>query len=121
MDGFEIFDFSVALPYMTATENGITFSKGVTQQLDFPQFAQLLINEEERLLLVRPCAAGAPGARRFYKQGARVASVRWNPARLTAALEKMMGADFAQAGRRINGEACQDGVLFDLNKSKTLN
>lgn len=106
MDGFKIFDFSVDLPYMTATENGITFSKGVTQQLGFPAFAQLLINEDERLLLIRPSDAGAPGAHRFYKQGARVASVRWNPGRLIAVLEQMMDADFAQAGRRINGELC---------------
>ena len=120
-DGFKVFDFSISQPYFTVTENGIVFSKGVAQHLGFPRFAQLLINESEKRIMLRPCSAGEHGAHQFFKAGKTVQSVRWNPGRLIATVSGLMGADVKKAGFRVEGEAQrQNCVVFDLNKAKEL-
>lgn len=120
-DGFKVFDFSISRPYVTITEYGITFSKGVAQRLGFPQYVQLLVNDSDRRIMLRPCSAGEHGAHQFYKAGKTVQNVRWNAGRLIATVSGLMGADVKKAGFRVEGEAQrQNCVVFDLSKAKEL-
>ena len=120
---FKTFNFKEGVPYMSITCSGITFNKAVIMKLGYPSFVQLLINEEDKQLLLKPCKEDDQNSVSFYKEKmSKVISVRWNVKDLIQSLERLMNIDLKMMGYRINGELLKnpDMMLFDLNSSMPL-
>ena len=44
LEGFKPFNFSEGVPYVSITNNGMTFNKSVVMKLDYPEQVVLLID-----------------------------------------------------------------------------
>lgn len=124
LDGFTIFDFEEGSPYMSVTKNGATFNKGVVMKLGYPQYVQLLINESEHKIAIRPCDKSTPKSASFYKSNSnsKVISVRWNGKDLLNTISSINGWNLEKEAYRINGVLIkhENAMIFDLNEASLL-
>lgn len=123
LDGFKPFNFNEGVPYVSITNNGMTFNKSVVMKLDYPAHVVLLIDEESKQVAVKKCDEKNPHAAAFFKQKkSNVISVRWNARDLLNTIEGMMGWDLSNAGYRVDGLLIgeEDAMLFDLTKAAEL-
>lgn len=123
LDGFELFDFSEGVPYVSVTQNGVTFNRSVVIKLGMPDHVQLLINSASMQIAIRVCDASAKNAVAFYKPKASgIMSVRWNGRDLLNRLEDIAHWDLKQQGYRIDGTHLRDQniMLFDLSKATAI-
>lgn len=123
LEGFSAFDFSEGVPYVSFTQNGITFNKSVTLKLGEPEYARFLINADTKQVAVQACEAGEKNATVFYRPKASGAlSVRWNARDLLNTLERIMGWNFKEVSYRADGILLENerAIVFDLSKASTL-
>lgn len=123
LEGFSAFDFSEGVPYVSFTQNGVTFNKAVTLKLGEPEYARFLINAEAKQVAVQACEADEKNATVFYRPKASGAlSVRWNARDLLNTLERMMGWNFKEVSYRADGVLLRDerAIVFDLSRATTL-
>lgn len=123
LEGFSAFDFSEGVPYVSFTQNGVTFNKAVTLKLGEPEYARFLINAEAKQVAVQACEADEKNATVFYRPKASGAlSVRWNARDLLNTLERMMGWNFKEISYRADGVLLKDerAIVFDLSRATTL-
>lgn len=123
LDNFTVFDFSEGVPYMSVTQNGMTFNKAVTLKLGYPEYARLLINADEKLIAVQACDEQDKNATIFYRpKNSGALSVRWNARDLLNTLERIMGWNLREEGYRTDGIMLRDehAILFDLSKATRL-
>ena len=117
LEGFKPFNFSEGVPYVSITNNGMTFNKSVVMKLDYPEQVVLLI-------AIQVCSPDTPNAASFYKEKKNnVISVRWNGRDLLNTIQAMMGWDLSKGGFRIEGTLLKadHAMLFDLNAAAELN
>lgn len=120
LDGFVAFNFNEGVPYVSITNNGVTFNKAVVMKLNYPAFVQLLINDNSRQIALLPCHENAFNAVSFYKpKNNNVISVRWNAKDLLNTLKDLMGWDLTQEAYKVDGAFVKDEnvMLFDLNQA----
>lgn len=123
LEGFTAFDFSEGVPYISFTQNGITFNKSVTLKLGEPEHAKFLINENAKQVAIQACDASDRNATVFYRPKASGAlSVRWNARDLLNAIERIMGWNLKEASYRANGIFLKEerAIVFDLSKATAL-
>ena len=53
LEGFKPFNFSEGVPYVSITNNGMTFNKSVVMKLDYPEQVVLLIDNETRRIALQ--------------------------------------------------------------------
>ena len=101
LENFKPFNFNEGVPYVSITNNGITFNKSVVIKLDYPEFVVLLIDENSKR---------------------NVISVRWNGRDLLNTIQSMMGWELGKSGFRIDGVLLKEehAMLFDLTTASTL-
>ena len=124
LEGFKPFNFSEGVPYVSITNNGMTFNKSVVMKLDYPEQVVLLIDNETRRIAIQVCTPDTPNAASFYKEKKNnVISVRWNGRDLLNTIQAMMGWDLSKGGFRIEGTLLKadHAMLFDLNAATELN
>lgn len=122
-DGFKPFNFNAGVPYVSVTSNGATFNKAVTIKLNYPAYTQLLINEEEKLIIVKACEEHDLNATQFYRSKDNgILSVRWNNRDMLNAFQNMMGWDLSHESFRIEGTLISgdDAMLFDFKRATLL-
>ena len=123
LDGFKAFDFSEGVPYVSVTQNGITFNKSVTLKLGEPEYAKFLINPETKQVAIQACNEGDTNATVFYRPKASgTLSVRWNARDLLNTLERIMGWNLKENGYRADGVLLQEerAIVFDFSKASVL-
>lgn len=123
LEGFSAFDFSEGVPYVSFTQNGVTFNKSVTLKLGEPEYARFLINTDTKQVAVQACEADEKNATIFYRPKASGAlSVRWNTRDLLITIERLMGWNFREVSYRVDGLLLQDerAIVFDLSKATPL-
>ena len=99
MEGFKPFTFGNTGPAVSITKNGVTFNKVAVEKLGKSPYAQLLINEETKMLAVKKTSANDPLAVPFcaaIKKGAP--SVRWNSKELLKVICNMTGWNLNASG-----------------------
>lgn len=114
---FKYFDFSEGVPYVSVTNNGLTFNKSVIMKMNYPPYVQLLINEEDKQLALKVCQEGDEKAAPFYKEKANgVLSVRWNSRDLIQTVSRLCGWDLKNKSYRIPGIMIPDAsvMLFEM-------
>ena len=52
---FKTFDFSEGVPFVSVTNNGLTFNKSVIMKMNYPLYVRLLINEEDKQIALQAC------------------------------------------------------------------
>lgn len=123
LDGFKIFNFSEGVPYVSVTNNGVTFNKAVVMKMDYPKHVILLIDDESRRIALKTCTEDTPNAVAFYKpKKTNVISVRWNGKDLLNTIKTMMKWDLDKDSYRTEGELIPDeqAIIFDLNNASVL-
>ena len=119
MDGFKPFDFSIGVPKLSVTRNGVTFDRNTTIALDHAKYIKICVNEEKKSIFVCPGENGEVGSMKYYHEGKRVKSVR-------TASKAFLSCAISLSGRKLNdgfrvfGEKVDGGVLFDFNSSDPL-
>ena len=123
LDSFKSFNFNEGVPYVSITNNGVTFNKSVVMKLDYPEYAVLLIDEKSKRIAIQSCAADTPNAVQFYKEKkSNVISVRWNGRDLLNTLQGLMGWKLSEIAYRVDGVLLKEdhAMLFDLTKATEL-
>lgn len=116
-EGFKPFNFEEGIPYVSVTKNGVTFNKAVIMKLDYPEYIQLLINENTKQIVVLPCTKDTLNATPFYKEKKNnVLSVRFNGRDFLSTLASMMEWNLDLEAFRIEGSLIKDrkAMLFDF-------
>lgn len=116
-DSFKSFNFNEGVPYVSITNNGMTFNKSVVMKLGYPSHVLLLINEDSKQIAVKKCSELDHNSAPFFKpKKSNAISVRWNGRDLLNTIEGMMGWDLAKAGYKVDGTLIreEDAMLFDL-------
>ena len=123
LSNFKTFDFSEGVPYISITNNGITFNKSVILKMKYPAYVKLLINEDEKQIAVQTCEEDDDKSVQFYKEKANgVLSVRWNAKDLINTIARLCDWDLRQTSYRVNGVLIPELnlMLFDLNEAVTM-
>ena len=123
LSNFSVFDFKEGVPYVSITNNGLTFNKSVIMKMNYPEYVILLINSESKQIAVQACNESDEKAVQFYKEKANgVMSVRWNAKDLINTIARMCAWDLSQMSYRVNGVLIpeQSLMLFDLTDEITL-
>lgn len=67
----EVLDITTnATPDIFLNQNGVTFSKRVLEDLNYPQHVQYCIDSEQKVFAIRPCKSNEAKATPFSKQKA---------------------------------------------------
>lgn len=123
LDGFKIFNFNEGVPYVSITNNGVTFNKAVVMKMNYPKHVILLIDDESGRIALKTCTEDTPNAVIFYKpKKSNVISVRWNGKDLLNTIKTMMKWDLDKDSYRTEGELIPDeqAMIFDLNNASVL-
>lgn len=123
LSGFTAFNFNEGVPYVSITNNGVTFNKAVVMKLGYPAHALLLINDSTKQIALQSCDESAENAVAFYREKeSKVISVRWNGKDLLNTLQAMMGWDLKAESYRVDGTLLKEdrAMLFDLTKATEL-
>lgn len=120
---FKPFNFSEGVPYVSVTNNGMTFNKSVVMKLNYPEHVVLLIDEDSKRIAVQACSKDFPNAVPFHrKRRSNILSVRWNGRDLLNTIQSLMSWDLSKTGYRIDGTLLQEerAMLFDLTRASEL-
>ena len=123
LEGFVPFNFEAGVPYVSVTNNGVTFNKAVVLKMNQAAHVVLLFDDARKLMAVQACDEGTPNAVQFYKEKASgVLSVRWNSKDLLNTIQDMMGWDLSKMSFRIDGVLLktENAMLFDLTQATEL-
>ena len=123
LSNFKTFDFSEGVPYVSITNNGITFNKSVIMKMKYPAYVRLLINETDKQIAVQTCDEHDDKSVQFYKEKSNgVLSVRWNAKDLINTISRICDWDLSHLSYRVNGILISEMklMLFDLNEAVTM-
>lgn len=123
LDGFKPFNFNEGVPYVSITNNGVTFNKSVVMKLNYPEYAVLLIDEMDKRIAIQSCTADTPNAVQFYKpKKSNAISVRWNGRDLLNTLQALMGWQLQKQAYKVDGVLLKEerAMLFDLTNASEL-
>ncbi|MDY6302901.1 MAG: hypothetical protein SPL32_01275 [Succiniclasticum sp.] len=121
LSNFKPFNFQEGVPYLSVTENGVTFNKAVTLKMQKPEYVLFLIDRQEKMVALKACDEKTPNAVKFFNTNRNntILSVRWNSRDLLNTLSQLMDWDLSKGGYRIPGTFYQEDnvILFDLKES----
>ena len=124
LDNFKPFNFNEGVPYVSITNNGMTFNKSVIMKLEYPERVRLLIDEEPKRRAVQTCTHDTPNAAVFYNREMKsnTLSVRWNGRDLLNTIQEITHWDLSKCGYRVDGVLLKEdqAMLFDLTHASEL-
>ena len=124
LDNFKPFNFNEGVPYVSITNNGMTFNKSVIMKLEYPERVRLLIDEETKRIAVQTCTQDTPNAAVFYnrEKKSNTLSVRWKGRDLLNTIQEITHWDLSKCGYRVDGVLLKEdqAMLFDLTHASEL-
>ena len=114
------FDFSEGVAYVSVTNNGLTFNRAVIMKMNYPPYVQLLINEDDKQIILQSCKEYDDKAVYFFKEKANgVLSVRWNSKDLIQTVARMCGWDLKNKSYRVPGIMIpgRPSMLFEMTNA----
>ena len=115
---FKVFDFNEGVPYVSITNNGITFNKSVIMKMSYPAYVRLYINEVDKQIAIQTCDEKDDKSVAFFKEKANgILSIRWNSKDLIHTISRMCNWDLKKMSYRVNGILIPESsvMLFNLN------
>ena len=121
LEGFRKVNLTSGLPYVSITDNGITFSKNAVIKMGKPKNVVLLMNEEKKMIAVQICDANEEGSIQFFKNIKSI-NVRINNKDFIYTLSRLMNWNIKEEGYRILGDWYENDqvMIFDLTKAALL-
>lgn len=121
LEGFKKVNLTSGLPYVSITDNGMTFSKNAVIKMGKPKNVVLLMNEEKKMIAVQICDANEEGSIQFFKNIKSI-NVRINNKDFIYTLSKLMNWNIKEEGYRILGDWYENEqvMIFDLTKAALL-
>ena len=121
LEGFKKVNLTSGLPYVSITDNGITFSKNAVIKMGKPKNVVLLMNEEKKMIAVQICDANEEGSIQFFKNIKSI-NVRINNKDFIYTLSRLMNWNIKEEGYRILGDWYENEqvMIFDLTKADLL-
>ena len=121
LEGFKKVNLTSGLPYVSITENGMTFSKNAVIKMGKPKNVVLLINEEKKMIAVKICDTNEEGSIQFFKS-IRSINVRINNKDFIYTLSRLMNWNIKEEGYRVLGDWYENEkvMIFDLTKAALL-
>ncbi|GAB5053687.1 hypothetical protein PESHB5_01860 [Pediococcus parvulus] len=122
LSNFKTYSISTGIIRMTVAKSGISFSKTAVIRLGKPEFACILINSEEKIVVIQKSNKDDEAAAPFFKSGRKNVTVRWNYRDLLQRLEEMMNWDTNENTYRIDGmyHSEEDVLSFDLKAAQII-
>lgn len=113
---FKKVNLTSGLPYVSITDNGITFSKSAVIKMGKPSYVELLMNEDDKQIAIKVCDKSEEDSIQFLRN-AKTVNVRWNNKDFLNTLSKMMDWKLKEEGHRVLGEWYDNEktMLFDLS------
>ena len=121
LDGFEVWEVSTGVPYVTIGKLGLLFNKAAVERLSRPEHVLLYIDKSTCRIAIAPCRADAKGARAFCKPGRDVRQgIRWNNYDLRTTIASMTGLDLDGGNWKASGaySEADDALIFDLSAAE---
>ena len=121
LEGFRKVNLTSGLPYVSITDNGITFSKNAVIKMGKPKNVVLLMNEEKKMIAIQICDANEEGSIQFFKNIKSI-NVRINNKDFIYTLSRLMNWNIKEEGYRILGDWYENEqvMIFDLTKAALL-
>lgn len=121
LEGFKKVNLTSGLPYVSITDNGMTFSKNAVIKMGKPKNVVLLMNEEKKMIAVQICDANEEGSIQFFKNIKSI-NVRINNKDFIYTLSRLMNWNIKEDGYRILGDWYENEqvMIFDLTKAALL-
>ena len=123
LENFKVFNFNEGVPYVSVTNNGITFNKSVVMKMGYPEYVIFLIDELTRRIAIQTSDENTTNSVAFYKQKkSNVISVRWNGRDLLNTISDMMNWNLEEKAYRMDGKLLTEerAMIFDLNEAVEL-
>lgn len=122
---FEVIDVSITgMPEMHITQNGITFTRKLAEDMSYPQFVTPMIDVKNKVFAIKACKADNEHAIRFSKpKGEQRGSIVTSSNTIRHMLRNVMGAHWNNKNRyHIAGiwYAEAKAMVFDLNTAREL-
>lgn len=108
---------------MTIAKSGVSFSQATVIKLNKSEFVRILMNSEDKMLLVKEASKDDEQAVPFFNPDRKVITARWNYSDFNNSLSQMMGWNTDKNTYKVHGAFIEDekAMLFDLNKAQILN
>ena len=123
-ENFKAFNFEEGVPTVSITKNGVNFNKAVVMKLGYPEYVQLLINDETKQVAVKVCSEDSENSVVFYKNKdtQKAIFVRWNVRDLLNTIVDFTGWDLSKASYKVCGSLIKEekAILFDFNEAKPI-
>ncbi|GAA0682056.1 hypothetical protein [Clostridium cadaveris] len=121
LEGFKKVNLTSGLPYVSITDNGMTFSKNAVIKMGKPKNVVLLMNEEKKMIAVQICDVNEEGSIQFFKNIKSI-NVRINNKDFIYTLSRLMNWNIKEEGYRILGDWYENEqvMIFDLTKATLL-
>lgn len=120
---FEVFDFSEGVPYVSVTNNGLTFNKSVIMKMNYPSTVKFLIDATEKQIAIQTCDENEEKSIQFYKPKTNgVISVRLNARDLINTISRITGWNLKDESYRVMGVYIPECslMLFDLKEAQVM-
>ena len=72
LDSFVSYNFNAGVPYVSITNNGMTFNKAVVIKLGYPKYVVLLVDAEGKRVAVQACTIQLRMLWRFTRRKSRM-------------------------------------------------
>ncbi len=120
-ENFKKINLTTGLPYISITNNGITFSKSSVIKMGKPSYVVFLISEEEKKIAVQICDKEEESAVQFFRNTKNM-NVRINNKDFLNSLSRLMNWNLEEEGYRILGEwyDSEKAMLIDLTKATAI-
>ncbi len=117
-------DQSNRTPLLCITETTVSFGKGALDSLGRPQYARLIVSENERLIILVACSKDDDDSFEFVKKSTD-RYVRMKSRILHSICDKMSGLTQANYPYRVDGKidySSDDNkpvIIFDMSKARS--
>lgn len=122
---FEVIDVTIpGTPDMHITQNGITFSRRLVEDMGYPQFVRPLVDVKNKAFALKVCKADSDNAMRFSKpKGEQKGAVQYHASAIRLMLRSIMGDAWQEQNRyHTTGVWFPEAkaMVFDLSAAKEL-
>lgn len=117
LEKFKKVNLTAGLPYVSITDNGMTFSKNAVVKMGKPKYVVLLINEDDKMIAIQICDENEESAIQFAKNIKSI-NVRINNKDFLNTLSRLMNWELKEEGYRVLGDwyESEQVMIFDLTK-----
>ncbi|WP_413476291.1 hypothetical protein [Latilactobacillus fuchuensis] len=108
---------------MTIAKSGVSFSQASVIKLNKSEFVRILMNSDDRMILIEEASKEDEQAVPFFNPNRKVITARWNYSDFNNSLSQMMEWDTDENTYKVHGTYLENekAMLFDLNKAQILN